>query len=109
MLKKAERLGRADFARFFKAGRRFHGDHLTIVFTPYPTLHGSVVISKKVTKSAVKRNLLRRRLYSQLRGALHGKHNGVFIVLVKPSFAALNKTEANGTLNQLIGRMVKPA
>jgi ribonuclease P protein component len=109
MLRKAERLGRTEFAQFFKTGKRFHGDHVTIVFTPHPTLHGSVVVSKKVAKSAVKRNLIRRRLYAQLRGALHKKHPGIFIVLVKPTFKILKKSESNEALGELIGRIVKPA
>jgi ribonuclease P protein component len=109
MLAKSERLGRTDFAQFFKTGKRFHGDHVSIVFTPHPTLHASVVVSKKVSKSAVTRNRIRRRLYAQLRAALHNKHPGVFIVLVKPTFNTLHKTEANQVLQQLIGRIVKPA
>jgi ribonuclease P protein component len=109
MLAKAERLGRTDFAQFFKAGKRFHGDYVTIVYSPYPTLHASVVVSKKVAKSAVKRNLIRRRIYAQLRAALHHTHPGVFIVLVKPTFSTLTKTDTHETLSQLIGRIVKPA
>jgi ribonuclease P protein component len=66
MLKKVERVSRAGFDAFFKKGKRHYSEHATLVFSSFPTFHGSVVVSKKVSKLAVKRNTLRRRVYAQL-------------------------------------------
>jgi len=94
MLSKTERLSRTKFATYFKTGRRFNNDHLQVVYTPFPTLHCSVVVGKKVFKSAVKRNQLRRQIYAQLRTQLHGKATGVYIVLVKPTMQKQTKNTA---------------
>lgn len=107
MLKKGERVARADFLQFFKTGRRFHSAHLTLVYTPYPTFHGSVVVSKKVSKQAVTRNSIRRRIYARLH-TLRAS-GGVYIINVKPSFGTLTKNEARAEIETLIGRMKKTA
>jgi ribonuclease P protein component len=108
MLKKGERLGRTEFLTFFKSGKRIHTDHLTLVFTPHPTFHGSVVVSKKVSKQAVTRNTIRRRMYAQLR-TLRIVRTGVYIVMVKPSLVTLTKQAAQAEMSALIERMRKPA
>jgi len=84
MLKKKERLKRADFSHFFSLGKRIHTPYFTIVFVPYTTSHGSVVVSKKIARKAVDRNTLRRRIYDILRRELRADApKGVYILLVK--------------------------
>lgn len=109
MLKKSHRVGRADFATFFKKGRRFHSEHATLVFSPFPTFHGSVVVSKKVAKRAVARNTLRRRVYAQLYGLTQKNQAGVFIVVLKPTFATLSRARARLEIDSLIVRTQKSA
>jgi ribonuclease P protein component len=109
MLKKEERIPRADFATFFKKGRRFHSDHTTVVFTPFPTFHASVVVSKKVAKSAVVRNTFRRRVYAKLSAYSVAKQTGVFVVVLKPSFAALTRKQAADEIARLIVKITKSA
>lgn len=109
MLKKAQRVSRADFATFFKKGKRFHSEHLTVVFTPSSTFHASVVVSKKVSKSAVTRNTFRRRVYAKLSGYSVKNQTGVFIVVLKPSFATLTRKEASEEFSRLIVKIVKSA
>ena len=109
MLKKTERLSRTDFNSFFKKGRRYHGEQCSIVFTPYLTLHASVVVGKKVHKQAVVRNTLRRRVYSQLYTLKNLNQSGVFIVILKPTFNTLTRKAAHAHLRELIERIVKPA
>lgn len=62
MLKKQHRLTVAEFDQYFKAGRRFHGEYLQLIYTATESFHGAVVVGKKVYKNAVDRNRLRRRL-----------------------------------------------
>ena len=75
MLAKSERLSVTEFDQYFKTGKRFHFTHCTIIYSPLATLHGSVVVGKKVSKKAVIRNTIRRRVYAQLRNVcdIHAK------------------------------------
>jgi ribonuclease P protein component len=107
MLKKANRLSRAEFSHFFRSGKRHHSENLTIVAVPFSSFHGSVVVSKKVAKSAVTRNEIRRMVYGQLEGKKEG--GGVWIVLVKPSFCDLTKQARRTETYKLIERIPKPA
>jgi ribonuclease P protein component len=109
MLKKSERVARADFSRFFKQGKRLHGEHLTAVVSPFPTFHASVVVSKKVSKRAVERNTFRRRVYAQLYALKKQEFKGVVIVTIKPSFATLTKAEAKVAIEALVVRIIKSA
>lgn len=91
MLPKKERLNRAAFNRFFAAGKRIHSPHLQIVWAQHPTFHASVVVPKKIEKSAVGRNRIRRRIYAILSRYKHEVGvKGVYIVLVKPGVATLS-------------------
>ncbi len=69
MLPKLHRLSKQDFAILLKTGRRVHGAHISYVYCPAPEgkpFACGVVVSKKVAKSAVARNLLTRRIYNIL-------------------------------------------
>jgi ribonuclease P protein component len=107
MLNKSERLGKTAFTGYFKAGKRFHSEHATLVYAPAPSLHGAVVVSKKVFKRAVDRNTLRRRVYAQLYALKQAQHTGVFIVLLKPSSKTLTKAAVHEHTKELIERTVK--
>ena len=109
MLAKPQRLSRVQFSSFFKSGKRKHNDVATLVCTPYPTFHASVVVSKKVSKKAVDRNKIRRQIYSQLYMLKKQGGTGVCIVLVKPGFVTLARKQALGQTKALIEGIVKPA
>jgi ribonuclease P protein component len=95
MFKKIERLNRAEFTEFFKRGRRFQSPTLTLVFTPKVPFKVSIVVGKKVSKSAVERNRTRRRLYASL--ARFKEENaiteGVCIVIAKPQAARCTRAD----------------
>ena len=109
MLKKAQRLSRTDFATYFKGGKRLHTDCATLIFHPHPTFHWSVVVSKKVSKLAVTRNTIRRRVYAQLYKLKTEHKTGVWIVLIKPTYCQLTKQSARTQIQLLIERAAKPA
>lgn len=84
MLPKKERLKRVDFSRFFSVGKRIHSASFVLIYSQHPTLHASVVVSKKVHKSAVVRNKLRRRIYDMVRRYRdEGTRSGVYIFVTK--------------------------
>lgn len=108
MLKKKERLTKAEFDRFFKVGKRTHSPTLQIIHAQHDNFHGAVVVGKKVYKRAVDRNRLRRQLY----GALYRFHKnnnlkGVFIVIAKPPAKDLNNKEVSPALFEQLSKFVK--
>ncbi len=108
MLSKTERLSRANFDAHFKRGKRIHSPYFTVVVSPSPHFHGSVVVSKKVSKRAPTRNTIRRRIYAQLQ-QVKTNHTltTVFIVVVKPLYTSLSRTKAKDELLSLIEQVVK--
>lgn len=108
MLPKKKRLTTEAFNRFFRAGRRIHTPHLTLIHTPEGEFHGAVVVGKKVFKSAVKRNRLRRQLYAAVyRTYVRTPLSGTFIVIVKPAAHDVDAHLLTAELQDLIGRTVK--
>ena len=94
---------RSDFAHYFTTGTRIHAPHATLLIAPYPTRKLAVVVSKKVAKSAVTRNTLRRRVYHLLASETTGLQNG-WIILLKPSITRLTRQQATDEIRALIGR-----
>ena len=108
MLAKSARLSVTQFDQYFKTGKRFHFTHCTIIYSPLATLHGSVVVGKKVSKKAVTRNTIRRRVYAQLRTVCdaHTK-TGVFIIIIKPVYMSLSRKVALDDINKHIAEVIK--
>ena len=84
MFKKNNRLNRSEFEGFFNTGLRKHSQNLQLIYSPQSELKVAVVVPKKIIKTAVGRNKLRRQLYHQLKKILSQK-TGVYICIVKKS------------------------
>jgi len=104
MLAKQNRLSRADFTKYFKTGKRINSPAATLIVSPHDVFHGAVVVSKKVSKKAVRRNTLRRRAYAQLYTAYKNKKNGVYILIIKPSFSDLTRVAQHQHIKDLIDK-----
>jgi len=103
MLKKENRLSTAQFDSYFKKGKRFHFEHSTVIYHDYPTLLCAVVVGKKVSKIAVRRNTIRRRIYSRFTVCQKELSLvGVFIIIIKPSFNVLSRKAADEFVTQSI-------
>ncbi|PIR68363.1 hypothetical protein COU49_01445 [Candidatus Nomurabacteria bacterium CG10_big_fil_rev_8_21_14_0_10_35_16] len=107
MLTKENRADRKTIAKIFQDGAFINSPNLTLKFIFDPKLKTptiSFITPKTVSKSAVKRNALRRRGYGVLRGYLNDLPNnlaGVFI-FGKNSlshFAGRKNTKYNPVLN----------
>lgn len=106
MLKKKERLDRKTFDRFFVSGKRYHTPNFQLVHTPMADFHGSSVVGKKVFKSAVRRNRLRRQVYGALyRARVRGALTGVFIIIAKQSAGTLSKASITPEVEKLISQV----
>lgn len=105
MLKRKERLTRAQFDRSFSIGKRLHSPTLQLIIDSSTPFHGSVVVGKKVLKSAVMRNQARRSIYGHLYAwsRAHVPH-ATLIVIAKPLFAKLSKRERREALDELLAR-----
>jgi len=110
MLQKVNRLTTAEFEQYYKQAKRSHFDHLTISYLPLPTFKVAVVVGKKVSKRAVKRNMVRRRIFALL-AKIHFEQSltGVFIVHVKPSYLTLPRTAANEFCRESIAALQQKA
>ena len=67
MLPKHQRLTTSTFERVFKRGRRVRVNEFLFIIAPAPVTRMAAVVSKKVVKSAPKRNRIRRQIYAQMR------------------------------------------
>ncbi len=109
MLKKKQRLTAHQFDRFFSAGRRHHFPLLTLIWSDHETFHGAAVAGKKVSKKAVGRNKLRRRLYSILYRLSREKDlRGVYIVIAKPAAARAPFPDLKKDLTEAVSRTLNP-
>jgi ribonuclease P protein component len=106
MFKKTNRITTKEFNQYFKAGARHHHKHLTVITHPHPTLKVAVVAGKKVAKSAVARNRLKRRVLAQLKTNLT-ERTGVYIVILKPTFAGLARKSAMKVVGAAVAGLVK--
>ncbi len=105
MFKKSERLSKVEFSHYFKTGKRYHSKYVTVIIDQHPTRKMAVIASKKVAKSAVRRNLLRRRVYAFLREELVSEgFVGVCIVILKPNFNSLSR---KATYEELKKQLIK--
>ena len=106
MLPKKERLTSKMFDRFFSSGRRINSDLWQIVYVPSSDFRAAVVVGKKIDKSAVKRNRLRRQVYNLLyRYHKYHQRNGAYLILTRPpikttTFAEI-KDKLHSTLRQI--------
>ena len=108
MLKKSNRLSRTQFTEYFRSGKKYHYEHLTIIYTPTLSFAGAVVVSKKVSKSAVRRNTLKRRVFARLAHIqTETRCTGVFIIILKPSFNLLTRSAADELVYKSIAALHK--
>ncbi|AFY39437.1 ribonuclease P protein component [[Leptolyngbya] sp. PCC 7376] len=107
-LPKAHRLKHwRDFRTVYKQGKRFHGKHLVLIVhrsTPadQPTNIG-ISISRKVSKKAVVRNKIKRRLRHICRLFLPSmKHHRQVIIIVRSGSAECEHEDFLRELEQLL-------
>jgi ribonuclease P protein component len=106
MFKKTQRLSTSEFQQFFRTGKKHHSSHLTIISSKHDSLKVAVVVGKKVARSAVTRNRLKRRVAATLRDIL-AHHTGVYIAILKPPFATLPRKTATTTLKETFAPLLK--
>lgn len=79
MLPKSKRIGAAEVREILKNGRALRAQSVFVRFLPHQKGAAAVVVSKKVAKTAVARNKIRRAIYQSLEKKLPNAHM-VFMV-----------------------------
>ena len=103
MLPKAQRLTSADFTQF-RGSRSSHSPHfiLRVVRAGSETVTKvAAVVSTKVAKSAVARNLLRRRIYAVLAGSPTHLRGRLITITAKAGASDLSFAELKSELAAL--------
>ena len=109
MLKKRRRVPRELFTEVFdkhkRELRRLKSEHFSLLFFPTPNKESkaAVSVSKKVSKSAVKRNKVRRRAYSLLGDILSGVKPGIYFINTHPGSEKLKFDEFKKEFESLFG------
>ena len=99
--------GRASIQRLYRSGKLVRSASFSLRYTPNPKREDyrlAVVVSKKVSKSAVVRNRIRRRVYEHVR-ILFGSNvipYDLLVAVFDEHVAALPPTELAHELNKLI-------
>lgn len=103
MLPKRNRIPRAEFKAILGSRRFAHSTHFSLRVAPAAgTPRAAVSVSKKVSKSAVVRNGVRRRAYAVLESELGGLSSGLYLFSAKPGAQKLRGTELAGELRSLL-------
>lgn len=85
MLRRSQRLrGGADIQQVFRRGRRARSDVLTVLalLDDRPEPQCAIAVSKKVSKKAIRRNRMRRKIFSILKQHYACLHSGAYVVVV---------------------------
>jgi ribonuclease P protein component len=103
---------RQDFQRVYQYGKRYQGTHLLLRSLHHlpdsadgnlPATRFGISVSQKVSKKAVVRNLLKRRVKAALRQLLPQLVNGWSVVIgVRPSAQGCEYVEILRELEQLL-------
>lgn len=109
MLKRSYRLRKdRDFQKLYKSGQRYSTSNFTLHYLASKLEYSKVgfVVSKKVSKSAVIRNKLRRRSSAVVESIYPSlKQPYDIIVLIRRDFSALSTKELQDELHQLFKKI----
>ncbi|MDD2935226.1 MAG: ribonuclease P protein component [Candidatus Pacebacteria bacterium] len=109
MLNKKNRLTKEEFDIVFKNGFSKSSEyfHIKILETKNSDKKFGVAVSKKIIKGAIKRHLLKRRVYSIIRNSLENIPNGVFIIFfLKKEGSSINFKETEKDIKNIINNIL---
>lgn len=103
---------RASVQRVYRLGKVVRATAVTVKYVARSDAHpyrAAVVVSKKVHKSAVRRNRIRRRIYEIIRRrVLQGASYDMIITVHSPDIASQPAAELEETLRGLLDRAAVP-
>ena len=110
MLKKIHKISQKEFQPLLKTGKYNQNQFFTLVsgVLPEKTLNNkgfkcAVVTSKQVSKKAIERNRVRRRIYSIMQKNQNSlKNNGFYIFLTKKTAVKAEFSEIEQAINSIL-------
>ena len=84
MLPKSSRIPRALFKSLLESRQYFNSEHFSLRVASSDTVRVAVSVSKKISKKAVIRNKIRRRVYSAFRNIISTLKPGLYLIVAKP-------------------------
>lgn len=105
MLPKKSRIERKSFKKILDSRKYLNSTHFTLRFSDYSENKAAVSVSKKVSKSAVVRNRIRRRVYSVLKDILPSLRPGLYLVVAKSGAEKVEGEKLTSELAQLFQKV----
>jgi ribonuclease P protein component len=102
MLPKKKRLTRALFKPLLNAREQAHSPHFWLKAIPAESPRLGVSVSKKVAKSAVVRNRIRRRVYTELARLNSALRPAYYLVVAKSGAEKIRGEELKNELKSLV-------
>lgn len=109
MLPKSQRVKKSLFPRVFVAGRSYFTPHLTLRVATNNDNVGRVsfVVSKSITKSAVKRNSLRRHGYSVVSSLKKDIKTGcIYVFFYKKGAENVTLSDLSREIKEVMGKIL---
>ncbi len=102
MLSLQHRIPRKDFGPLLKSRIFAHSPHFSLRFADSTGVRVAVSVSKKVSKSAVVRNTIRRRMYALVRDVVPTMRPGLFLFIAKPKAETVKGEALKAELSTLL-------
>ena len=107
VLSKKNKLKKKDLNKILRKGKRFNGEILLLIIfkNDLKNTRVGLIISKKVSKKAVVRNKIKRRIYSLIRNKLSKIKTGFDVLIItRPEIKEKNFFEINKILSKVLKR-----
>jgi len=102
MLSKNKRIPRKLFKPLLESRKYFNSEHFSLRVAPSEEVRVAVSVSKKISKKAVVRNKVRRRVYSAMRDIIFSLHAGLYLVVAKHGSEKTGGRELENELKALV-------
>jgi len=102
MLQKSKRIPRKAFKPLIDSRNYLNSEHFSLKLAPSNKVLVAVTVSKKVSKSAVVRNRVRRRAYNAFKTILPSLKNHLFMLISKPGIEKLKSPQIEDELRKLL-------
>lgn len=102
MLPKSRRIPRKRFKPLLGSKKYFHTKHFLLRVAPAEETHLAVSVSKKISKKALIRNKVKRRVYSTMRNFMPTLKPCLYLIIAKPNAEKVKGEELENELRLLV-------
>lgn len=103
MLPKSEKFALRHHPEFFQQAQKYTGTLLRVWYLPQVKTECSVIVSKKVSLSAVQRNALKRKCFTSLQELV--LPTGAIVVTLFPSAITADQAQLKEALEQQLAKI----